>query len=167
MINYIQNIATDPNVQIFILSMLPVTELRLSIPYGILQLGMDWRIVFMISFLGNLIISIPILLFIGPASNFLRKKSAMFDKIFEWVFYRTLKKGKIIKRIQFWGLVLFIGIPLPTTGVWTGSVGAFLFNYNLKKSLLAISIALFMSASIVTALSLLSSSYIEHLKASL
>ena len=66
----------------------------------------------------------------------------------------TKRKGKMIYLLKFYGLILFVGIPLPLTGVWTGSLAAYLFGLSKRKSILAITSGLILSASIVTSISI-------------
>jgi len=133
---------------VFFMSMLPITELRVAIPWALTFGGMNWISAGFIAILGNFIITIPILLFIEPISNYLRKWE-IGDRFFQWLFNRTRRKGQLIERIEFWGLVLFVGIPLPITGAWTGALAAFLFGLPVKRSLFAIFFGLIMSAAIV------------------
>ena len=142
------------HIKIFIISMAPVTELRFSIPYGILLKSMALSEVVLFSIAGNIIIGIIILYIIGPLMKFLQKLS-LFRSIIDYIFKRTLNKGRIVERIKFWGLVIFVGIPLPLTGVWTGALAAYLFGIPTKRSVVAIIIGVLISATIVTSISLI------------
>jgi len=143
------------HIKIFIISMAPVTELRFSIPYGILLKSMAISDVVLLSIIGNIIIGIVILYIIGPLMRFFRRFSFL-KKIIDYIFHRTLNKGKIVERIKFWGLVIFVGIPLPLTGVWTGALAAYLFGIPTKRSVIAIIIGVLLSATIVTSITLIS-----------
>ena len=142
------------HIKIFIISMAPVTELRFSIPYGILLKSMAISEVVLLSITGNIIIGIIILYIIAPLMKFLRRFS-LFRNIIDYIFKRTLNKGRIVERIKFWGLVIFVGIPLPLTGVWTGALAAYLFGIPTKRSVVAIIIGVLISATIVTSISLI------------
>ena len=75
---------------------------------------------------------------------------------FEWFFERTRQKGnELIKKYEEVGLLAFVAIPLPMTGAWTGALVAFLFGLDFKKSLLIITIGVFIAGIIVTCLCLL------------
>ena len=146
------NIIDSEYIQIFIISMAPITELRFSIPYGILIKNLNIYNVVFVSVLGNIIIGILIIYIIGPIMETLRKIK-YFNKIINFIFKRTLNKSTIIERIKFWGLVIFIGIPLPFTGVWTGSLASYLLRIPKKISITAIILGVLISSSIVTFIS--------------
>lgn len=137
----------------FFLSMFPITELRFSLPWAIIVGGIRWEMAFLSSYLGNFIITIPILLFFNYIHHFLLRFK-IFKKFFRWLFKRTEIKANIIKKYQYVGLLLFVGVPLPFTGVWTGCVASFLFKMNRKKSIAAMAIGLLISASIMTVVTL-------------
>ncbi|HPG37898.1 MAG TPA: small multi-drug export protein [bacterium] len=140
-----------------IISTLPIIELRGAIPWALAQPpiggGMSIFSAVFFAILGNMIPVIPLLLFFDKIYNWL-KPYPRFNRIFEWLFARTRKKGKMIEKYEFWGLVVFIGIPLPMTGAWTGTLAAYIFGLNFWKSVLAAIFGLLMSATIVTLLSL-------------
>ena len=133
--------------------MLPVTELRAAIPWAILIQKIPWYEAAFYSVLGNFIITVPILYLLEPISNKLRYIN-FIDRFLNWLFIRTRKKGKIIERLEILGLIIFVGIPLPVTGAWTGCIAAYIFGLSKKKSFLAILLGLCLSASIVTSLTL-------------
>ena len=72
------------------------------------------------------------------------------------IFSRTRSRGRIINRYKYYGVILFVAIPLPFTGAWTGSLASYLFGFNKKKSLIAIFIGLLISGTIVTTITLFS-----------
>ena len=139
----------DPRWVTFLLAMTPIGELRIALPWGITMGEMSWYSAYFWAIAGNFLISIPIVFLLGPISNYLMRW-ALAKRFFDWLFERTRRKGKLIETWEFWGLVVFVGIPLPVTGAWTGAAAAFLFGLSYKKSLLAILTGLFMSATIVT-----------------
>lgn len=141
-------------IKVLFLSMLPISELRGAIPLGI-GLGMSPMKATIISVFGNSLI-IPVLLFIMiPILNWM-KSLEFFKKLvekFENRAERKFKKSKNFEKYKFLTLVLFIGIPLPTTGVYTGIVASQLFNMSYKKTLLASLLGVLMSGTIVYLLS--------------
>ncbi|NOZ08403.1 MAG: small multi-drug export protein [FCB group bacterium] len=143
------------------MSMLPVTELRLSIPWAVTIGGMPWPSAFAISIAGNFLITIPIVYLLGPASDFLRRWK-YGDIFLNWLFARTRRKGTLIEKIEFVGLMLFVGIPLPMTGAWTGAIAAFVFGLGNKRALLAIMAGLLISATIVTVLTISGTALFLH-----
>ena len=153
MVNFLETLIINENVKIFILSMLPITELRFSIPYGILMYDIPIINTVTLSIIGNILIGVLIIYIIGPSMNFLRKFS-FIENIITSIFKRTRKKGDIINRLKFFGLIIFVGIPLPLTGVWTGSLASYLFGLSKSKSVFAIICGVLLSSSIVTSLTI-------------
>ena len=122
-------------VVIFIISMIPILELRGGLIVASL-LNVPITTAVPICIIGN-IIPIPfILLFIKQVFKWL-KKINFCKKIIEKLEARAMGKSDSIKRYEFWGLVLFVGIPLPGTGAWTGSLIAALLDIDFKKAILA------------------------------
>ena len=151
----IDNIIQNEAMKVFLLSMLPITELRFSIPYGINFYSIDIYKVVCISIIGNIMIGYLVVYVIGPVMQYL-KKISLFESLITYIFKRTLSNSKSIEKKKFYGLMLFVSIPLPLTGVWTGALAAYLLNLNRKNTLLSISLGVFISSSIVTTLTLLS-----------
>lgn len=122
-------------IVVFIISMIPILELRGGlIVSSLLQVPIITAIPLCI--IGN-IIPIPfILLFIKQIFKWL-KKVKMFRGLIEKLETRAMGKSDTIKKYEFWGLVLFVGIPLPGTGAWTGSLIAALLEIDIKKAVLA------------------------------
>tara|TARA_B110000438_G_C15738700_1_gene617487 strand:+ start:902 stop:1321 length:420 start_codon:yes stop_codon:yes gene_type:complete len=133
--------------------MLPIAELRLSIPYGIFSTDLPIYEIVLLSIMGNILIGVMIIYLIGPIMDFL-KHNKFLKRFISYIFNKTRNRGKIIYRLQFFGLILFVGIPLPLTGVWTGSLASYLFGLSKKHSILAVCLGVSISSSIVTALSL-------------
>lgn len=136
------------------ISTLPIIELRGAIPIAIFTFDFPWAKSYIISVLGNLIPVVPILLLLESVAKFLRRYR-VFDKFFEWFFLRTKKKGKIVEEYETIGLMLFVSIPLPITGAWTGCVAAVLFALRKRYSLIAITLGVLIAGCIVTTLCLL------------
>jgi len=139
----------DPKWITFLLAMTPIGELRVALPWAMTYGKLAWYDAYLWAVAGNFIIAIPIVLLLGPISSFLMHWS-LGERFFNWLFTRTRRKGKLIETWEFIGLVLFVGIPLPVTGAWTGAVAAFLFGLSYRKSFLAIFSGLLLSATIVT-----------------
>ena len=147
-------------IVITIIAALPVLELRGAIPIG-LSMGVEVKKVLFFSIIGNLIPVVPILFLLEPVSEYLRR-FWLFRKFFEWLFARTRKRSDLIEKYEFLGLMLFVAIPLPITGVWTGCVAATLLKIRLRYALLAITLGVFIAAFIVTAVSLAGKGFFYH-----
>lgn len=138
-------------LQTFLLSMTPIGELRASIPFGLMVYKMHWLKVFVISVVGNLVPVFFLLLFLKPTSDFLAKKFSFMERFFNWLFERTRKKHKkVIDKHGWWGLAMFVAVPLPITGSWTGTLLAFLTGMSFKRAFSAISLGVFTAGLIVT-----------------
>jgi len=145
----LEALSSSPDLLVtFLLSMLPIFELRGSIPYAIAT-GVPWPTAYVVSVIGNFLVVIPIVYFIGPVSEWLRR-FRVFDRFFDWLFARTRRKGKMIERWETLGLILFVAIPLPVTGAWTGSVAAFIFGVRRPLALAAILVGILIAGVIVT-----------------
>ena len=120
----------------FIISMIPLLELRGGLlAASLLKISAAKAIPLCI--VGN-IIPIPfILLFIRQIFKVL-KKTKLFRGLIIRLENRAMKKSDQVKKYEFWGLMLFVGIPLPGTGAWTGSLIASLLEIDIKKSSIAI-----------------------------
>ncbi len=141
-----------PEWVIVIIAALPVSELRGAIPAGILY-GMAPLKVFFLSVAGNMLPILPLLYFLEPVSAKLRSVG-IFKRFFDWLFERTRKKSDLIEKYELIGLMLFVAVPLPMTGAWTGSIAASLFNLDKKRSFLAVTAGVFIAAVIVMVLTL-------------
>lgn len=121
---------------IFIISMTPILELRGGLLAAKL-LGVDILMAIPICVLGN-IIPIPfILLFIKKILQWMKKVKG-FAPIALWLEKKAMGKSDQVKKYEFWGLTLFVGIPLPGTGGWTGALIASLLDIDIKKASLSI-----------------------------
>ncbi len=132
-----------------VLAMLPVSELRGAIPYAVGVAGMSWQKAYVIAVIANFIPVIPIFYLIGPISDYLRKVP-LFDRFFTWLFARARRKGKLIERFEILGLVLFVAIPLPVTGAWTGTIAAFVFGVKKRVALPSIFLGICIAGVVVT-----------------
>lgn len=135
---------------IFIISTMPILELRGGLIAASL-LNLELLPSFIICFIGNMLPIPFIIWFITPIFNYL-KKSFLKEKV-EKIEKRALKKQEQVSKYEFWGLLLFVGIPLPGTGAWTGALIASMINMNKKKALLACLFGVIMAGIIVSILS--------------
>lgn len=135
----------------FIISLLPVLELR----GGLLAAGaMDLNpyIAYPVSIIGN-ILPIPfILLFFDKLFKWM-KKIPLFNKFTNWLEKKVEKNKSKFEKGEFIGLILFVGIPLPGTGAWTGSLAVSLLGMNKKKAIIAILIGVVIASVIMMLLS--------------
>jgi uncharacterized membrane protein len=145
-INFIKN----PYLIIILLTFLPFLELRASIPYAILIARLPWHTAFMIACIANIILALLLYFFL--------------DKMIHWFFFikpfhrfyikkveSVQEKAKpAIEKYGILGLALFIGIPLPGSGVYTGALASYLLGMGYKKFLTAASIGVIIAGVAVT-----------------
>ena len=141
-------------LKIFGLAAAPISELRGAIPLGILELDLAWYQVLPVAILGNLLPVPFILLFVDWITRQL-SRVAFFERIISWVFAMTRRRGRLIQRYERIGLVLFVAIPLPITGAWTGSLAAVLFGLKLRHALVSIVLGVIIAGGVVTAATML------------
>ncbi|MBR5510483.1 MAG: small multi-drug export protein [Lachnospiraceae bacterium] len=136
---------------VFIISMVPILELRGGLlAASVMSIPIVRAIVLCV--VGN-IIPVPfILLLITPIFNWL-KQTDTFRPMVEKLENRALSKKDQIEKYEFWGLVLFVGIPLPGTGAWTGSLIASLLGMKFKKAFPAVIIGIIMATVIMSIVS--------------
>lgn len=141
----------SPEWVVFIISMIPILELRGGlIAASILNIPILKAIPFCV--FGN-IVPIPfILLFIKKILKWMQKVKGL-RVIANWLENKAMKKSDALKKGEFWGLALFVGVPLPGTGAWTGSLIAALFDIDLKKAVGAILLGIVIATIIMAILS--------------
>ena len=154
LIEYLQQFDLFEPLLIFIISIAPITELRLSIPYGILFTELDWKTVYSISVMGNIFIGVFVL-FILPHIIKIISRFHIIEKLYKYSVQRTVSKSKLINDLKYIGLILFVAIPLPLSGVWSGALAANILSLSKYKSITAIIYGVLISSSIVTYLTLL------------
>ncbi len=135
---------------VMIVGALPISELRGAIPLG-LYFGMPILKAFFWSVLGNIIFVAPALFLFEPVSSFLRKFK-LWSRFFEWVFERTKKNSDAIQKYEALGLAIFVAIPLPMTGAWSGVIAASLFKIKFRYAFLAIVAGVIVAGIIVSLL---------------
>ena len=120
-------------LQTFFISMVPVIELRGAIPYGIAR-GLEYWQAIPVSIIGNLVPVPFIIIFIKKIFAWLRTKSRWLENLVTRLENRAIGKIDTVKKYAFWGLFLFVAIPLPGTGAWTGSLIAAMMDMKVKEA---------------------------------
>jgi uncharacterized membrane protein len=138
-------------LQVFFMAAAPISELRGAIPHAILDLDMSWQLAYLIAVAGNLLPVPFLLLLLGPISRVV-SKIGFLDRLLNWIFETSRRRGGIVERYGAFGLVFFVAIPLPITGAWTGSIVAFLLGLSFWRAFPAIVLGVFLAGIIVTAL---------------
>ena len=133
---------------VFIISMIPILELRGALLVAGPLLGVPVARAIPLCIIGN-IIPVPfILLLITPVFNWM-KGTKLFKPMVTKLESKAMSKSDKIEKYEFWGLVLFVGIPLPGTGAWTGSLIAALLGVKFKKAFPAVILGIFMATVIM------------------
>ena len=135
---------------VFFISMVPFIEIRGSVPAGAL-LGIHPALCYAVSVLGNMLPVPFILLFIKKILAWM-KKIPKLEKIALWIEAHGAKRSDKVTRYATLGLALFVGIPLPGTGAWTGALVAAVMDMRLKKAMPAIALGVVVAAFAVSAM---------------
>ncbi len=142
---------------VFFVSMVPLIELRGAIPYGVL-FGLPLWLTFVIAIVGNML-PVPIIYFFARKVLEWGCDKPVIGKFFTFCLEKGHRGGEKLKakagRGMFWALLLFVGIPLPGTGAWTGTLAASLLDMGFKKSVLACMGGVVLAGIIMGTLSLL------------
>lgn len=135
-------------VIVFLISMVPILELRGALLVAGPLLGVPVQTAIPLSVIGN-IIPVPfILLLITPIFKWM-KGTRLFKPMVDKLEAKAMSKSDKIEKYEFWGLVLFVGIPLPGTGAWTGSLIAALLGIRFKKAFPAVILGICMATVIM------------------
>lgn len=155
MVDYIVEAITGADVgkylATFIISMIPVIELRGAIPIGV-GLGLTHIEAMAISVIGNMLPVPFIILFIRPIFKWMTQKSEKLGRLARKLEAKAEGKWDRIHRFQFFALTLFVAIPLPGTGAWTGALIAAVMNMRLRNALPSILLGVVIAGILVTGL---------------
>ena len=143
--------AWGAEVAVFLVAMCPLVELRLAIPIGCIA-GLPWWEVFLLSVVGNLLPVAPRYFLLRPIFAWM-KKTRLFRRLAEALERKILSKSDRVTRYEMLGLILFVGVPLPGTGAWTGTGIAALLDLKPKKTFLSVVIGVLAAAVAVTLIS--------------
>ena len=135
----------------FLISMLPVIELRGGLPAGI-AMGLPIPAAFLASLLGNMLPVPFAILFIRPLFRWVRAHIPPLGNFVTKLEKRAYAKSKNVKKYETWGLLLFVAIPLPGTGAWTGALIASVLNMRIKRAVPVIFLGVVIAGLIMTAL---------------
>ncbi len=133
---------------VVLLSAMPVSELRGGIPAGFVLDIPVWRC-FLLAVVANVLSVVPILLWAEPAAKFLGRWAPL-GRFFDWLFARARRRSGIVEKYGVFGLTLFVAIPLPVTGAWTGSMIAVVMGLNFYKSLACVTLGVLIAGVVVT-----------------
>ncbi|WP_456278151.1 COG2426 family protein [Bacillus sp. AK128] len=151
----VQNLTfLPPELLVMIVSAMPILELRGGLPLAYLHYDFSLVKSFFLSVIGNILPVIPILLLFQPVSKWLLQFK-WYNKLYNWLYHRTMKKSKDVERYGAIGLMLFTAVPFPTTGAYSACIAALLFSIRFHYALISISLGVVI-AGILVSLGLLS-----------
>lgn len=151
MISWLTGTTVGKFISTFFISMVPVVELRLGLPYGI-ALGLDYPLALIAAVLGNMLPVPFIIVYIRRIFAWLRRHWARLDSFITRLENKAHLKGEKVKKYGPIGLLIFVAIPLPGTGAWTGALVAALLDMRLKSAVPSILLGVIIAAGIMTAL---------------
>jgi len=136
------------------ITLLPFLELRASIPYGIIKGNLHWSLVFIICVITNIILGIIIYYFLDKII-FIIKKIKFIERFWDMYVEKTQKKiHKLVEKYGELSVAVFVGIPLPGSGVYSGALAAYLIGLDFKKFTIANIIGVLIAGTLVTIISL-------------
>lgn len=134
-----------------LISMLPIVELRGGLPAGV-AMGMPLREAFAAAFLGNMLPVPFIILFVRRVFVWIRIHIPRLSRFVDKLEKKAWSKSDKVVRYQTWGLMLFVAIPLPGTGAWTGALIAALLDLRLKNAVPAITLGVLIAGVLISIL---------------
>ncbi len=154
LISYLLGLGFSKHLAILIISALPIVELRLALPIAINQFHFSWYYALLLAVIGNLV-PVPFLLLFLDAIVKLTGRIGFVNRFYNWLFKHARRRGRVIEKYERIGLAIFVAIPLPLTGAWTGAIAAVIFKLKFLHALVSIFIGVLIAGAIVTCLSLL------------
>lgn len=142
----------------FLIAMIPLVELRGAVPYAISSGIPLWQAL-LIGVIGNML-PVPIIFFFARHILEWGKDKPVIGNFFTWCLNKGHRGGQKLEEAAgdkgiFWALLLFVGIPLPGTGAWTGTLAASILDWDFKRSILAVMLGVVLAGLIMGSLSLL------------
>ena len=135
----------------FLVSMIPIVELRGGIPFGV-ALGLPYPVAFTAAVIGNVLPAPFIIVYIRRIFQWMRQRMPKLDGMVDALERKAHLKGDKVSRYKYLGLMLFVGIPLPGTGVWTGALAAAFLDMPLRKAMPSIIAGVILAGCIMTGL---------------
>ena len=133
-----------------LIAMVPVVELRGAIPIGVFTFGLHPLSAAMLAAVGNMLPVPFIILFIRRILAWMKKIGGFLGKIAVWLEKRAENKSSALQKGEFWGLMIFVAIPLPGTGAWTGALIAAMLKMRLKTAVPSILLGVLVAGILVT-----------------
>lgn len=135
-----------------LVSMVPIIELRGGIPFGVAQLGLPYPAAFIAAVIGNILPAPFIVVYIRRIFKWMRRRLPALDALVDKMEAKAHLKGKKVTKYRYLGLMVFVAIPLPGTGAWTGALAAAFLDMPLRRALPSIIAGVILAGCIMTAL---------------
>ncbi len=140
-----------PYLCIVLLTLVPALELRASIPYGLLIAEENWLVVVALAVVANILLG-PVVFFVLDKFMHLLLRISFVEKLWKRMILKTQKKiHPLVEKYGVWGLSVFIGVPLPGSGVYSGAIGGYLLGFTKREFYIATVIGVLIAAAAVTA----------------
>lgn len=151
LLNWLETTMGGEFIFTLLVSMIPVIELRVGIPFGV-GLGLPYPVAFIAAVIGNILPAPFIIIYIRRIFQWLRSRFPRLDGMVDALERKAHLKGDKVNRYKYVGLLLFVGIPLPGTGVWTGALAAAFLDMPLRKAMPSIILGVLLAGGIMTGL---------------
>ena len=151
LLTWLQTTSAGEFICTLLVSMIPIVELRGGIPFGV-ALGLPYEEAFVAAVIGNIIPAPFILVYIRRIFQWMRQRLPRLDGMVDALERKAHLKGKKVNKYKYLGLMLFVGIPLPGTGAWTGALAAAFLDMPLRKAMPSIIAGVVLAGCIMTGL---------------
>lgn len=132
---YLLSKISSAEMATFVASMLPITELRGALPIALVYFGLPFWSAYALATLGNILPAVFLVFFLEKIADYLSHRHYWFNRFFAWLFERTRRRHN--HHFEIWGplaLMIFVALPLPLTGAWSGAAAAFVFGIPAKRA---------------------------------
>ncbi len=151
LLTWLQTTSAGEFIFTLLVSMIPIVELRGGIPFGV-ALGLPYGEAFVAAVIGNIIPAPFILVYIRRIFQWMRQRLPRLDGMVDALERKAHLKGKKVNKYKYLGLMLFVGIPLPGTGAWTGALAAAFLDMPLRKAMPSVIAGVVLAGCIMTGL---------------
>lgn len=154
MLDVLTNLKILRELIVVIIAALPIFELRGAIPVAINLFKFPWYYAFLLAFIGN-ILPVPFILIFLERIVKVLSRFDIFRRFFDWLFTRTKRRTGSLQKYERIGLMVFVAVPLPLTGAWTGALLAVLVGMPFWRAFISITLGVLIAGVIITCLSIL------------
>jgi uncharacterized membrane protein len=151
LLNWLETTMGGEFIFTLLVSMIPVIELRVGIPFGV-GLGLPYPVAFIAAVMGNILPAPFIIIYIRRIFQWLRSHFHRLDGMVDALENKAHLKGRKVNKYKYLGLLLFVAIPLPGTGAWTGALAAAFLDMPLRKAMPSIILGVILAGCIMTGL---------------